>query len=641
MHPWIRQHGKPLFRRVAAVACAVAAVAVTGSGCSKTDPPKVHKVAYADLGVKKNLPSYLKDTILERTDLSNTGVLAVSSYGLVVNLRYSGDSQAPTAVREWMIKEMYRHGMGNLRIPGYRDMTPERVLADKRAALVIVGAYIPPGARKGQRVDPICQALPQSNTASLAGGTLYQCELKLMGANPLNPAGAVNKFVEARGPLFINPAYALQTPSVSEGIARSGARTASVLGGGYVITDRPVQLRLRTPQWSISRAIEQVVNTRFQQVADKPRQDGRGQCVAEAQDEGYLNLYVPMSYKGNWEHFMGVVTHLYINLNPAVAAVKAQELAEEAKKPGALLEDISYALEGIGAASIPYITPLLSHPSPDVRFAAARAGMFLGDTGSEDAMIRIAQQVGHPFRLNAIVALGEVPNNAEINRAMATCLDSDESLIRINAYKVLAANNDRTRISSIPVNESFILDVVDTPGAPLIYANRVGEPRLAVFGKQTSIHQPVTFTAFDAQLSIATSAQRPNLLSIFYRGDELPEPVNTLSRPNVAELAARLGGSGDEKLRFSYGDIVGMLQSMSDSGKVSSPFVLQDVPLVDESLLDTPDGTGGGGGGRPVGEPTVPVPPARAAAGTVDVPPAVGVNAAPPTGNGVSSGRAN
>jgi len=97
------------------------------------------------------------------------------------------------------------------------------------------------------------------------------------------------------------------------------------MGGGFVTTDRALQLRLRTPQWNISRALESVINTRFQAVADKQRQDGRGMCVAEAQDDGYLNMWVPVSYKGNWEHFAGVATHLYINLNPSVAAVKAQD----------------------------------------------------------------------------------------------------------------------------------------------------------------------------------------------------------------------------------------------------------------------------------------------------------------------------
>src|SRR3954468_22103122 len=83
----------------------------------------------------------------------------------------------------------------------------------------------------------------------------------------------------------------------------AGAGLGTVRGGGYVTSDRAIQLRLRTPQWNISRGVEQVINTRFQQVADKQRQNGQGQCVAEAQDEGYINLYVPAAYQNNWEHF--------------------------------------------------------------------------------------------------------------------------------------------------------------------------------------------------------------------------------------------------------------------------------------------------------------------------------------------------
>ena len=249
----------------------------------------------------------------------------------------------------------------------------------------------------GQRVDAYCQALPQSGTASLAGGTLYQCELRLFGANAIDPGGSVNKYVEARGPLFINPAYALETPKPTDGVARSGARTATVMGGGLVTTDRPLQLRLRTPQWNIARAIEQVINTRFQGLADKNRQDGRGMCVAEAQDEGYLNLYVPVSYKGNWEHFAGVGDPPLHQPQSQQRSVKAQDLATAARQPGAMLEDISFALEGLGNVAIPYITPLLTHPSPDVRYAAARAGACLGDTASEDTLITIARNRRRPL----------------------------------------------------------------------------------------------------------------------------------------------------------------------------------------------------------------------------------------------------
>jgi len=129
---------------------------------------------------------------------------------------------------------------------------------------------------------------------------------------------------------------------------------------------------------------------------------------------------VPMAYKGNWEHFMGVVTHLYINLNPAVAAIKAQELADEAKKPGALLEDISYALEGIGAPAIPYITPLLSHPEAFSSVVDALAGYFAGHgvdkvLGVEARGFIVAAPVAYRFGAGFVPVrkAGKLPSEVE------------------------------------------------------------------------------------------------------------------------------------------------------------------------------------------------------------------------------------
>jgi len=47
-----------------------------------------------------------------------------------------------------MIKEAYRIGWGSYHIPGYRDMTPERILADKRTAIVTVRSVY--SARRAQ-----------------------------------------------------------------------------------------------------------------------------------------------------------------------------------------------------------------------------------------------------------------------------------------------------------------------------------------------------------------------------------------------------------------------------------------------------------------------------------------------------------
>ena len=610
MHPMIRHPAasprvgarRPGF--AVAVLATFAAVALLG-GCGGTQKPQLPQPRYSNLGLK-SVPPYLKDTLLERTDVMNTQPLPVSSYGLVVNLRHSGDSKAPPTVRDWMVKEMYRHGIDSATMPGYENVKPEQLLSDPRTAIVMVGAYLPPGSRRGQRVDVIVQALPGSNTASLAGGQLWSCDLRLRGVDPINPAGSVHKFIMAKGPVFINPALALEVPQPNDTGGRTGARFGTIIGGGQVTFDRPITLRNRTPQYATSRAIETVINSRFQ---DK--------TVAAAQDEGLINLQVPLKYRGNWQHFVGVVSHLYINQTPAKAALKAQELVEEAKQPGAWLENISYALEALGPVALPYLTSLLAHPAGDVQYAAARAGAFIGDHTSEDALMRIATTTGHPYRINAIAALGELPNNSVINHALVRCLDSDEAQVRIEAYRILAESND-PNIFSYVVNNSYVVDEVRSAGKPMIYASRTGKPRLAIFGNRPKLSLPLTFTAFDHQLSIASDAEGRNQVSIFYRGPEFQQPITTASGTTVVELAARLGGAGTEGglargLRFGYGEVVAVLQSLVDSGKVSASFVMQDLESSPEDFEDTPgtrevsaeseSGLASAPVGRPVGNP--------------------------------------
>ena len=38
-----------------------------------------------------------------------------------------------------------------------------------------------------------------------------------------------------------------------------------------------------------------------------------GYLVAEAKDEGRVEFYVPRSFGGDWEHFAGVVQHLFLD----------------------------------------------------------------------------------------------------------------------------------------------------------------------------------------------------------------------------------------------------------------------------------------------------------------------------------------
>src|SRR5262245_35094333 len=76
-------------------------------GCNTEEPKKVAP-RYITLPAKQ-VPDYLKDTILSYTDLGGTEPFPISGYGLVANLNGTGGSRAPSAVREFIVKDMARH----------------------------------------------------------------------------------------------------------------------------------------------------------------------------------------------------------------------------------------------------------------------------------------------------------------------------------------------------------------------------------------------------------------------------------------------------------------------------------------------------------------------------------------------------
>ena len=79
--------------------------------------------------------------------------------------------------------------------------------------------------------------------------------------------------------------------------------------------------------------------------------------------------------------------------------------------------------------------------------------------------------------------------------------------------------------------------------------------------------------------------------------------MKVLSRPDVAELTARLAGegaAGQQRLDFSYGEVVAILQALSDKGDIVSnrrgpdgrllaaSFVLQEAGAAADEIRSAP-----------------------------------------------------
>lgn len=569
-------------------------VPVTGAiGCVRKKPP-APVTRYQSLP-PKDVPAFMRGTVFERSDVIDLDPLVVSGFGLVVNLDNTGDNtQVPTPVREYMIREMVKRGFGSKLMPGFERTMPEDVLRDPRTAIVRVDALVMPGARRGDFVDVRVSALPSSNTTSVARGELYRTELKIGGANPMAPGRAVDVVALAQGPVLVNPGYALiNRDEATAPAARRSLRTGWVPDGGQLQQARPLVIRIRQPERRLARLIEGRIENHFASYKDGPRDR-----IATAEDEALLRVTIPPRFRGDWNHFVGVLTHLYFDSSPAFVASKARELAEEAVKPNAPLLDISFCWEALGEGALPFVTPLITHERPEVAFAAARAAAFLRDPAAPVALAEMANNSGHPFQINAVQALGSLDSSPVVAGLLRQLLDGDQSTVRVEAYRVLARHRDPAVVSRV-IDERFVLDIVPSRGPPLVYATRTGMPRIALIGPRTSVQQPFNFTAMDDRLTLVGNGDDKGV-TIFYRSPSRPEPARVQSRPDLAELIARLGGdraAGPPKLRFNYGDIVAIVQSLADRRQlvaaigtdvVPASFVLQPAPAVAEALLDAP-----------------------------------------------------
>lgn len=586
----------PRIRLAAAALGAACAMALPLVGC-KTGASQENaalKVRYPELGARPDVPAYMKGTIWEQTNLTNNEDFCTASYALVGRLRGTGDSTASLPVRQWMIQQMTRHGYGSKLLPGYQNISPDQILRDPAYAIVRVEGLIPPGAREGDFFDVRVSALPGNKTSNLSGGVLFESDLG-RPRNGLPDLGAVTILAKAKGPIVVNPAYALQegeaapaaggapaAPGAAQ--ARASLRAGVVMDGGRVSADRSLVLRLLHPSRATSRYIEQRINQRFQDVADHPRNDVMPVMyqAAFAKDEGLVEVYVPRAYGGDWKHFISVVEHLYLNGSPAEMVARAKALTEaapaEAARPDGRLSSIGHALEGIGEPALQYVLPLTAHPDRNVAYAMARAAAFIGDDSgaAQAALLRIARDDAHPHQIAAIQTLGVLPPSPERNQKMRDLLEAGNTLARVEAYKVLVRNRDSsiyTRWVNDPRDarpagergEKFALDVVPAGGEPIIYASRSGIARIALIGPKPTLSLPVLFTAMDRRLMIASPAAGRNV-TIFFRDDQRREPVQMASQPDVGEVIARLGGEGapeEERFDFTYGEIVAILQSLT------------------------------------------------------------------------------
>lgn len=514
-----------------------------------------------DTVVIRDTPAVLRDTVLAQASMQGIEPILVSGYGLVVGLNNTGGGDAPGPVRAAMEREMLIMGVGK-EIGPFRGLSPDDILNDKRTAVVIVSAAIPPGAPKGLNFDVRVDALPGSATTSLEGGRLYTTRLFRGLVRPSMPA--TQPIALAKGEVFINP-FADPAKQGAESVYRTAGR---VLGGGVLTNPSAVLLTTDAPSHDRVVAIADAINSRF------PR--GRGEeAAARGRNEETVEINVPASYRENAGDFFNLVRHLRVDrLFPEEAAKRYIAALREQPE---ISESLAWCLEALGPVAIPHARTMYDYPEVRPRMAAITAGARLGDLASRVPLQEIVLTGPPGLRVGAITLLAGLPTDPKVNEFIRDLLNSPDLEVRIAAYEGLVRRRDPW-IERRRAGDKFILDLVPS-AEPMVFATLQKEPRIAVFGDGLKVRRPVFATAWDNRLLVSAQSESAPL-RVFYRDYRGPQLIQGEIPPGMAEFIQYLAHQTTPEepapgLNLTYSEVVGALATMLSQGLAAAPFVPQ------------------------------------------------------------------
>ena len=497
-----------------------------------------------------------------------SGDVIVRGYGLVVGLGDKGAGKAPREVVQKIIAQAKHYGLGQANT-NTEDITPERLIADRDTAAVVVSAELPPGTPKGAPIDAMVSALPGSPTISLAGGSLFMTELTRVQAE----GGRLREgqpIATVKGEVFVNP-----FPGAADTSEATGQLQGRIIGGCTALEQRPIRLALRHADYGLAQAIQDAINEKYPAVPH----------VAKAISPQQIEIRIPQAFRGQHEHFLALVQHVYVPRNGMAQEYKARQLADLIGQPGAAYQDISLIWETMGRQVWPVVRPLYTDASPSVAYFAARAAMRQGDRQALEVVIFAARDAGNPHRMMAIEELGRSTEMAALD-TLRGLLDADETPVRVAAYEAIAAGGLAEGIQRISVDGGrFEIDIVPTRGKFLIYASQERRQRLALFGEGMQITHPIYFSAPD-DVATVLAREGDESLCVFRRvgaSRQLSDPMRVGF--DVKSLVTVLGTRPRKEkdgsyygLGLTYSQVVGVLYRLCQEGserRIPAEFILQ------------------------------------------------------------------
>jgi hypothetical protein len=507
---------RPAVERLCSLAVMLAAVGGCAGPAIRSQSPELEALAHVEQGTKLvgdyTLPWGLNSKRIERA-------------ALVTGLADTGSDPPPGPQRASLLADMQARGV----------LEPNKLLASNATSLTWAHGYLKPGCRKGDRFDIFVEVPANHDTTSLAGGWLMETRLAEMAVvgNTLRDG---HELGIAKGQLLVDP--------VATGTLDSKSKIrARVPGGGVALIDRELGLVLATEHRSsaMSKRLGDWINRRFHAVI---RGSKRG--VATPKTDRFIALEVPPLYRNNLARYIRVVQCVAV-IEPsegrhARMQLLARQLEDPVTAPAAALR-----LEAIGKEAIPVLRKALEKDDIEVRFAAAEALAYLGESVAASHLAEAASSL-RSTRSAALAALSVLDDANGID-ALQGLLSSRSAETRYGAFRALAQlDPGMPLVRGERLGDACSLHVLDVEGPPLVHATRSNRPEIVFFGAD---HRVARGLRAEAGRAIVVVVDGPRAsVARFAPGESDRQTEVAPDAPSIVRAIIDLGGGYPDAIQF-------------------------------------------------------------------------------------------
>jgi hypothetical protein len=513
-----------------ALACGCAGPAI------RSQSPEIEALSHLDEGTK---------LVGDYTAPWGLAAKRIEAAALVTGLADTGSDPPPGPQRAALLADMQARGV----------IEPNSLLGSLGTSLVWVHGYLPPGCHKGERFDITVEVPASHDTTSLAGGWLMKTRLaeKAIVANMIRDG---HELGIGEGPLLVDP--------VSSGTLDSKSRIRAIVpGGGISLADRELGLIVAAEHrsFAMSKRLGDWINRRFHTVI---RGSKRG--VANPKTDRYIELQVPPLYRHNLGRYIRVVQCVAVIEPPEGRHARLQlldrQLADPVTAPAAALR-----LEAIGKDGIPILRKGLESDDAEIRFTAAEALAYLGESVAAPHLAEAARNL-RSARPAAMAALSVLDDANGID-ALEGLLTSRSAETRYGAFRALQRlDPGMPLVRGEQLAEACRLHVLDVGGPPMVHSTRRERPEFVFFGTD---HPVASGLRAEAGRSIVVVVEgRTATVSRFLPGQSDQQTEVPAEAAAVVRAIIGLGGG--------YPDAVQFLQQAAAGRFLSSRLAFDAVP---------------------------------------------------------------